>query len=85
MKKYYEIIRFHTKSACRTDFPFRRVDLVKCELLFELSHNATKEEKDAEEVKCYPCKRLVGNLDRQVKRTLAETPTRKLNKTTTLF
>ena len=78
IKKYYEIIWFHTKGARRTVFSFRHVDSVKCELLFELSHNVTKEEKDAEEVKCYPCKGLVRNLDHQVKRTLSETPARKL-------
>ena len=77
MKDFYEVIRFHLKSVRLTDFPFCRVDSVKCDLLFELAHNATKEEKDAVEVKCYSCKRLVRDLERQIKRTTAETPTRK--------
>ena len=66
------------RCLCVYDFPFCRVDLVKCESLFELSYNATREEKDAE-VKCYPSKRPVGNLDCQVKRTSAESGTKKLD------
>ena len=43
----------------------------------ELARNATKEEKDAKEVKCYPCKDLVRHLERQKMKTLKETQTRK--------
>ena len=77
MKEYREVFRFHSKSVRYTNFPFLRVDSPKCDLLFELAHNATREEKDAVEVKCYQCKRVVGYLNRQRKRTLEETPTRK--------
>ena len=77
LKEYKEVIRFDIKSVRLTDFPFHRVHSVKCDLLFELARNATKEEKDAKEVKCYPCKDLVRHLERQKTRTLKETPTRK--------
>ena len=71
MKDYHSI-----KSARVTEFPFFHVDSVNCKLLFKLAHNATREEKDAKEVKCYPCKRLVTDLEHQKRWTSAETPTR---------
>ena len=77
MAEYYEKIRFHIKSVRLTEFPFTRVDSVNCKLLFQLAHNATAEEKSSAEVKCYPCKRLVSDLERQKRRTSEETPTRK--------
>jgi len=75
LKEYHEVIQFHSKSIQYTNFPF--LDSPKCDLLFELAHNATREEKDAAEVKCYKCKHLVGYLNRQKKGTAEETPTRK--------
>ena len=66
MKDSYEVIQFHLKSIRLTEFPFCRIDSVKCDLLLELAHNPTKEEKDALEVKCYPCKCLVRDLERQI-------------------
>ena len=80
MKEYYDVIRFHIKSVRLTDCPFQRVDSVKCKLLFELAHNASKEDKDAEEVRCSFCKRLVTDLEHQKRRTNAETPTRKVKR-----
>ena len=55
MKEYYDVIRFHIKSVCLTEFPFQRVDLVKCKLLFELACNVSKEQKNSEEVRCRLC------------------------------
>ena len=62
-------------KVCFLVFPFQRVDSVKCKLLFELAHNASKEEKDVEEVRCPLCKCLVTDLEHQ---TTAETLTRKV-------
>ena len=50
MKEYYDVIRFHIKSVHLTEFPFQRVDSVKCKLLFELACNTSKEQNDSEEV-----------------------------------
>ena len=61
-----------------TEFPFQRVDSVKCKLLFDLAHNASKEQKDSEEVRCRPCTCLVTDLEHQKRRTTTETPTRKV-------
>jgi len=55
MKKYHEVIQFHSKSVRYTNFPFLCADSPKRNLLFELATNATREEKDAVEVKCYQC------------------------------
>ena len=78
MKEYHDVIRFHIKSVHLTEFPFQRVDSVKCKLLFELACNASKEQKYSEEVRCRPCARLVTDLEHQKRRTAAETPTRKV-------
>lgn len=80
MTDYYECIRFHIKSARLSEFPFQRVDSQKCSLFFELAHNATKAEKEVSDVMCYPCKRLVNDLEHQKRRTAAETPTKKIKR-----
>jgi len=80
MREYYDVIRFHIKSVRLTEFPFQRVDSVNCKLLFELAHNASKEQKDSKEVRCRPCTRLVTDLEHQKRRTTAETPTRKVKR-----
>lgn len=80
MNDYYEVIRFHIKSVRITEFPFKWIDSVNCTLLFQLAHNATAEEKSLKEVKCYPCKCLVSDLEHQKRRTASETPTRKVKR-----
>ena len=77
---YYEAIRFDIKSVRQTKEPFARVDSVNCKLWFQLASNATSAEKRSKEVRCSACKRLVTDLDCQRRRTLAESPTRKLNR-----
>jgi len=72
------------QKAYTTNFLFHHVDSVKCDLLFELAHNATREEKDAVEVKCYHCKRLVGYLNYQKKRTSQKPQQEKLRDSTPL-
>ena len=80
MSEYHKIIRYHIKSVRLTEFPFHRVDSQKCQLLFELSHNATATEKVSSELRCYPCKRLITDLEHQKRKTSAETPTRKIKR-----
>ena len=77
MSEYHDHIRFHIKSVRLSDFPFYQVDSQRCDLYFELAHNATRAEKGSSEVLCYPCKRLVDDLKHQKRRTAAETPARK--------
>ena len=77
MSEYHHFIRYHIKSVRKTDFPFLQVDSKTCQLFFEVAHNATAAEKEASELKCYPCKRLVNNLEHQKRQTAKETPTRK--------
>ena len=80
ISEYYEFIRYHIKSVRLTEFPFQRVDSNNCQLFFELSHNATKTEKDANVLKCCACKHLITDLNHHKKRTNAETPTRKIKR-----
>ena len=80
ISEYYESIRYHIKSVRVTEFPFKRVDSKNCQLFFELSQNASIAEKDTKVVRCYACKRLVTDLNHQKKRTIAETPTRKIKR-----
>jgi len=77
MNEYQSIIRYHIKSVRLTEFPFHRVDSQKCRLFFETLHNATAPEKSSE-LRCYPCKWLVTDLEHQKRKVAAETPTRKL-------
>jgi len=53
---------------------------VRCLLWFTVARNATLAEKSASEVMCSACKRLKANLDWQLKRTRAESPTRKIKR-----
>jgi len=77
---YLEAIRFNIKSVRQTVEPFARVDSVNCRWWFQLASNATSEEKSAKEVLCSACKRLVTDLNCQRRRTLAESPERKLKR-----
>ena len=79
-QKYHQVIRYHLKSVRYSTFPYQRVDSVKCVVWFKAARNATLAEKSASEVLCYACKRLKANLDWQLKRTRAESPTRKIKR-----
>ena len=77
---YFETIRFDIKSVRKTAEPFARVDSVNCNLWFLLASNATAAEKASMEVHCTACKRLIHYLNCQRRRTLAESPSRKLKR-----
>ena len=79
-KEYYEVIRFHIKSVRQVSNPFARVDSVKCKLWFLVAHNASEAEKKAKEVRCAACKRMITDLNCQKRRTVAESPCRKLKR-----
>jgi len=79
-QKYHKIIRYHLKSVRYSTFPYQRVDSARCLLWFKVARNATLAEKSASEVMCSACKRLKANLDWQLKRTRAESPTRKIKR-----
>ena len=79
-QEYFDKIRFHIKTVRQTESPFLRVDSVNCALWFLLAPNATATEKSSKEVKCTACKRLVTDLDCQRRRTLSESPGRKLKR-----
>ena len=77
---YFEVIRFHPKSVHRTEAPFYRVDSVDCKLWFEVPANAPLTAKSSAEVTCSACKRLISNLDWQLKRTTDESPSVKVKR-----
>ncbi|XP_065904955.1 uncharacterized protein [Dysidea avara] len=78
--QYHKTIRFHIKSVRQSEFPFSRVDSVNCKLWFLPASNCKVAEKDASEMKCPPCKRLVHDLNLQRKRTLEESPSRRIKR-----
>ena len=79
-EEYHEILRFHIKSVRLCQFPFIRVDSIDCKLWFIPASNVSAVEKSAKEVKCPACKRLIHDLNRQKKRTVAESPSRKIKR-----
>jgi len=79
-KEHYQAIRFHIKSVCQSSSPFARIDSVNCKLMFVPAANASIAEKEATEVKCSACKRLIHDLNLQKRRTLAESPDRKIKR-----
>ena len=74
------MIRFYIKSVRLCEFPFTRVDSVTCRLWFKPALNLSVAEKEANEVKCPPCKRLVHHLNWQKKKTASESPVRKIKR-----
>lgn len=76
--EYYAAIQFHIKSLRRSEFPFTRVDSMNCLLWFKLAPNAIVNEKASMEVRCKSCKRLVLDLECQKRRTISESPSRKV-------
>ena len=79
-KEYYTSIRFHIKSVQRTEFPFARVDSLNCLLWFKLAPNATADEKSRNKVRCRHCKCMVLDLECQKRRTIAESPMRRIKR-----
>ena len=77
---YYGAMRFDILSVRQTKEPFARVDSFNCKLWFKLASNATSNEKSSSEVQCSACKRLVTDLNCQRRRTLQESPSRKLKR-----
>ena len=77
-EEYHKIIRFHIKSVRLNQFPFMHVDSNNCKLWFIPASNISAVEKSANEVKCPACKRLVHDLNCQKRRTVAESPSRKI-------
>jgi len=49
-EQYYNVIWFHSAQAHVTELPFQRVDSKNCLKWYKQSHNATMEEKHADEV-----------------------------------
>ena len=77
-ERYCEIIRFDLKSVRRMAEPFSRVDSVKCQMWSELGKVVSWDRRKSDAVLCRPCLRLKCDLERQVKRTEAESPTKKI-------
>ena len=78
--EYHRAIQFHIRSVRLSEFPFSRVDSVNCKLWFLPASNISLAEKAASEVKCPPCKRLVHDVNLQRKRTLEESPSKKIKR-----
>lgn len=76
-EEYEEIIRFDCKGVRMMTTPFLRIDSTSCPMWFELGKCASRLKKEAEAVTCTQCVRLKCNLDRQVKRTQDESPSKR--------
>ena len=79
-QQYFQVIRYHLKSVRYSISPFQRVDSIRCALWFKLPVNASLAEKSSDEVMCSACKRLRTDLNWQLKRTQAESPSRKVKR-----
>ena len=77
---YHSVIRYHLKSVRFSTAPFKRVDSINYKLWFTVPVNAPLAERFTKEVMCSACKRLKTDLDWQRKRTLAESPSRKIKR-----
>ena len=75
---YFEVIKFDIKSVRCTEAPFYRIDSVNCKMWFELPSNASEAAKSSAEGTCSTCKRLSSDLEWQLKRTAAESPSKKI-------
>ena len=79
--EYKAIIRFDIKGVrMTTNSPFYRVDSNMCEMWHEIPKNASAAKREAEELLCRQCVRLKCNLERQVRRTNEESPSKKLKR-----
>lgn len=79
-ERHKDIIRFDVKSVRRTTEPFDRVDSINCLMWFEIGKKARKERREANEVVCSRCVRLRCDLERQIKRTENESPSKKIKR-----
>ena len=78
--KYKDVIRFDLKSVRCTSEPFIRIDSTSCLMWSELGKRAPRDRREATEVLCRPCIHLRCDLECQVNRTMAESPSRKLQR-----
>ena len=62
------------KSVRYSISPFHQVDSIRCALRFKLPANASLAEKSSNEFMCSACKQLRTDLNWQLKRTQAESP-----------
>jgi len=79
-EQYHDVIRYHSAQVHVTELPFQRVDSNNCLKWYKQSHNATMEEKHADEVKCISCKKLIHDLERQKERIESQSPERKVKR-----
>lgn len=80
-ENYKSVIRFHCKGVRETVEPISRVDSVGCLMWFEIGKvKVSKERREAEELLCPNCVRMKSNLDHQVRRTVAESPSKKIKR-----
>ncbi len=78
-----EVIRFDLKSVHQTHEPFKRIESIHCLLWYELGKTSRRESREADAVMCSACVRLKCNLAHQMKRTEAESPSKKLKRQST--
>ena len=79
-QQYYEVIRYDLKSVRKAVTPVQQIDSVNCKVWFCLASNASMTEKGSDEVLCSACKCLRSDLEWQQKRTLSESPDRKIKR-----
>ena len=76
---YHEVIRYHLKGVRKMEIPVLRIDSILCPMWFELGKSSSQK-REAEAVLCRHCVKLKCQLDHQVKRTQAESPSKKLKR-----
>uniref|UniRef100_A0A1X7ULM0 Uncharacterized protein n=1 Tax=Amphimedon queenslandica TaxID=400682 RepID=A0A1X7ULM0_AMPQE len=78
-QKFKEIVSFDPKDVRISQHPTARIDSKSCEVWHSLGERLTvsREKREADAVLCHSCMRLNCNLSHQVKKTMAESPSKK--------
>jgi hypothetical protein len=76
---YHDVIRYDHKGVRKMEVPILRIDSVSCPMWFQLLNSSLKK-REAEAVLCCCCVKLKSQLDHQMRRTLSESPSKKLKR-----
>lgn len=78
--EYRQIVHFDPKSLRRSDYPTNRIDSSSCLMWFQLGKFVPSGVREKEAVPCRNCSRLKSDLAHQMKRTLEESPAKKIKR-----
>jgi len=79
-EEYYRVLGFHIKPLRINHFPFSCVDSVHCKLWFIPASNLSVAEKEASEIRCPPCRRLVHDLNHRKRKKQSESPSKRIKR-----